>query len=195
MRFIGYIYTGFFFLIFSHWINNSKNIFIFFSSRNKSSSDSSTNFFNNFSQNIWLNKLLNCSFYIGDRIDELDRRIREIRLPKLVRRNLRPLSERKYYKANEWRIILLFIAYPILTNIFPDRFASIPIYFTNCIMKNYRLLNIWFIFFIKVSRSLSQTRWCNSYTMRCTYYAGTNRRSGTSFELFLRWFWNFIRWN
>lgn len=77
-----------------------------------------------------LSNLFYLSYFIGNQINELDRRIKKIQLPKLVRRNLRPLSEREYYKAHEWRVILLFIACPILTNILPERFESIAFYFT-----------------------------------------------------------------
>lgn len=68
------------------------------------------------------------SYYIGNQINELNRKILKIRLPKLIRRNLRPLSEREHYKASEWKIILLFIAYPLLMNILPDRWEIILIH-------------------------------------------------------------------
>lgn len=69
----------------------------------------------------YLKKKNNSSFYIGNHINELDRRMLEIKLPKLVRRNFRPLSERDYFKAHEWKFILLFVAHPILKDILPDR--------------------------------------------------------------------------
>lgn len=61
------------------------------------------------------------SFYVGHRIHDLDKRIKEIRGPKLIRRNFRPLAEREYYHAYEWKFILLFIARPILKGILPER--------------------------------------------------------------------------
>lgn len=64
---------------------------------------------------------LNFSYYVGHRIDELDQKIQTIKLPKLISRNFRPLSERKYFKAHEWKYILLFVAHPLLKDILPDR--------------------------------------------------------------------------
>lgn len=64
------------------------------------------------------------SYYIGNHIDELDRRMKQIQFPKLVRRNVRTFSERHYFKAHEWKIILLFVAYPILKDILPERYTK-----------------------------------------------------------------------
>lgn len=66
-------------------------------------------------------KILYSSYYIGNKIDEIDGRIQSIRLPKLIRRNLRSLKDRKYYKAHEWKYVLLFVAYPVLKDILPER--------------------------------------------------------------------------
>lgn len=62
------------------------------------------------------------SYYVGDKIDILDGRIRSIRFPKHIRRNLRSLKDRQYYKAHEWKFVLHFIAYPILKGILPERY-------------------------------------------------------------------------
>lgn len=72
-------------------------------------------------------KYRNESFYIGDRLHILDRRMNEIRMPRLIRRNLRPLSQREHYHAYEWKFILLFVAYPLLKGVLPDR------YFLTCL--------------------------------------------------------------
>lgn len=68
-----------------------------------------------------LQSSLRFRFYIGHQIDKLDQRMKEIKLPKLVGRNFRPLSERDYFKAHEWKFILLFVAYPLLKDILPER--------------------------------------------------------------------------
>lgn len=62
------------------------------------------------------------SYYIGDRLNILDQRIREIRMPNLIRRRFRPLSEREYYHAHEWKFFLLFLAYPIMKGVLPERY-------------------------------------------------------------------------
>lgn len=62
------------------------------------------------------------SFYIGDKLEISDRRIMEIRMPRLIRRNFRPLKEREYYHAYEWKFILLFVAYPILKGVLQERY-------------------------------------------------------------------------
>lgn len=61
------------------------------------------------------------SFYIGHLIDEIDRRVAQIQFPKQIRRNLRQFSEREYFKAHEWKNILLYVAYPVLNGILPTR--------------------------------------------------------------------------
>lgn len=61
------------------------------------------------------------SYFIGNHINELDKRLRMIKLPRIVSRTLRPLSERDYYKAYEWKYVMLFAAYPILHDILDNR--------------------------------------------------------------------------
>lgn len=47
-----------------------------------------------------------------------------IQLPRLVRRNFRPLSEHEYFKAHEWKHILLFVAIPLLKDLLPERYVN-----------------------------------------------------------------------
>lgn len=63
-----------------------------------------------------------CSFSVINQTERLDRIMQSLRLPNLIRRNLRPLSEREYYHAYEWKFILLFVAYPLLKDILPIRY-------------------------------------------------------------------------
>lgn len=63
------------------------------------------------------------SFYIGLEIDRINERLLEVKLPQQIKRNLRPLTERKHYKASEWRTLVLFVAMPILKDILPQRYA------------------------------------------------------------------------
>lgn len=68
-----------------------------------------------------VNVFLKFRYYIGNRITELNRKIQTIQLPKQIRRNFRPLSERDYYHAHEWKFILLFVAHPLLAGILSER--------------------------------------------------------------------------
>lgn len=52
---------------------------------------------------------------------EIDRKMLELKLPKSIRQNMRPLSEREYYHAHDWKFFFLFVAYPLLKDILPDR--------------------------------------------------------------------------
>lgn len=63
----------------------------------------------------------NFSFHIGHSIAEIDRRIMQIQLPKQIRRNFCPISEREHFHSTEWRNILLYAAYPMLKDILPQR--------------------------------------------------------------------------
>lgn len=72
---------------------------------------------------IWLNSSnRNEPYYIGNFLSELDKRLRELKLPRTVSRVLRPLSQRDYYKAYEWKYLLQFAAFPILDGILEERY-------------------------------------------------------------------------
>lgn len=86
-------------------------------------------------EQIFILIFLNYSYYIGHRIVELDQKMKAIKLPKLIRRNFRPLSEREYFKAHEWKFILLFVAYPLLKDILPERYEI-------CKFRKFILINI-----------------------------------------------------
>lgn len=49
--------------------------------------------------------------------------MKAIQLPKLIRRNLRPISEREFYHAHEWKFVMLFVAFPVLDGILPKRYS------------------------------------------------------------------------
>lgn len=65
------------------------------------------------------------SYYIGLKVNDVNRRISEIKLPTQLKRNLRPLSEKHFYKASEWRTLLLHVQ--VLSNILPDRYTHLMI--------------------------------------------------------------------
>lgn len=90
--------------------------------KNKRERYNNLNYLINFNFELFIFKLYsNCSYYIGNYISELDKRINSIQLPKSIRKNVRSLSERLYWKAHEWKYFLLFIVIPILRGILPDR--------------------------------------------------------------------------
>lgn len=63
------------------------------------------------------------SYFIGDRIDELNSKKKVLRLPNAIRRNFRSLSDRDYFHVHEWKFILLFVAVPLLKDILPERYS------------------------------------------------------------------------
>lgn len=62
-----------------------------------------------------------CSYYIGLKQDAINKRIIQIKLPQQMKRNLRQLSERRNFKASEWRTMGLYVGILILMDILPDR--------------------------------------------------------------------------
>lgn len=80
-------------------------------------------------------EVLNFSYYIGHRIGEIDRRLHSIQLPKFIRTNLRPMSEREFNHAHEWKFILLFVAYPVLNGILPERYIFIGNLIKQCLIN------------------------------------------------------------
>lgn len=65
-------------------------------------------------------------WYIGKEIDEVNRRLVKIKPPVEITRQdyrtPRSLTERKFWKASEWRAFLLFYSLPVLKGILPARF-------------------------------------------------------------------------
>ncbi|XP_062841554.1 uncharacterized protein LOC134300980 [Trichomycterus rosablanca] len=62
------------------------------------------------------------AWYIGKQIKEVDLRLVKIKPPVEITRTPRSMSERKFWKASEWRAFLLFYALPVLKGILPARF-------------------------------------------------------------------------
>lgn len=63
-------------------------------------------------------------WYIGNRIKELDARILKIRPHISFTRLPRPLSERSFWKATEWKFWLLYYGVPCLQNLLPERYLK-----------------------------------------------------------------------
>lgn len=69
---------------------------------------------------LWF--IVSCRFFIGNQITELDRRLNSIKLPRIVSRSMRSISESEYYKSYEWKYILLIVSYPLLHDILESRY-------------------------------------------------------------------------
>ncbi|KAL7379236.1 hypothetical protein ABVT39_024702 [Epinephelus coioides] len=61
-------------------------------------------------------------WYIGKQMKEVDLRLEKIKPPVEITRTPRSMSERKFWKASEWRAFLLFYVLPVLKGILPARF-------------------------------------------------------------------------
>ena len=61
-------------------------------------------------------------WYLGRRIEEVNRRLEQIKPPVEITRTPRSLNDRKFWKASEWRAFLLFYALPALKGILPAQF-------------------------------------------------------------------------
>lgn len=64
------------------------------------------------------------SWYIGKQIKEVDIRLETIKPPVEITRTPRSITDRKFWKASEWRAFLLFYALPSLKGILPARFVN-----------------------------------------------------------------------
>lgn len=72
---------------------------------------------------LWLDSTNKDSpWYIGKEINEIDRRLVKIKPPVEITRTPRSLTERKFWKASEWRAFLLFYSLPVLKGLLPARF-------------------------------------------------------------------------
>lgn len=63
-------------------------------------------------------------FYIGNKIDEVEKRMLSFRPPSSFSRYPRKLKEYKKYKANEWESLLLHYIYPALIGILPQAYLD-----------------------------------------------------------------------
>ena len=73
--------------------------------------------------NIWLDSANNGKpYYLGPHIEYIDDQLLTIRPPSEVRSLPRSLSERRFWKANEWRAILVLVSPVILQTVLPLRF-------------------------------------------------------------------------
>ncbi|XP_034143075.1 uncharacterized protein LOC117592904 [Esox lucius] len=61
-------------------------------------------------------------WYIGKKIEDVDLQLAKIKPPIEITRTPRSITERKFWKASEWRAFLLFYALPVLKGILPARF-------------------------------------------------------------------------
>ena len=62
-------------------------------------------------------------YYIGNNVDVINKRLQAIRPPSEIHRAPRPLSERRHWKASEWRAFL-FYGLVVLKGILPARYLN-----------------------------------------------------------------------
>lgn len=63
-------------------------------------------------------------YYIGQKVNKIDLNINQLKLPSNFKRNPRSITERKNWKANEWRQFLLYTSIGILYKILPFLFLK-----------------------------------------------------------------------
>ncbi|XP_072140998.1 uncharacterized protein [Dermacentor andersoni] len=72
---------------------------------------------------LWLS-CTGSSWYIGRHLKLVDARLRSLRPPIIFSRSGRPLSDRAYWKAAEWRSWLLFYCLPCVSSILPRAYVT-----------------------------------------------------------------------
>ena len=74
--------------------------------------------------NLWLDGKYSAEEYhlLPDQMRQIDSALCEIKPPSEVRRNPRPLSERAFWKATEWRAFLLLYSPVVMKDFLPRRF-------------------------------------------------------------------------
>nr|XP_054769803.1 uncharacterized protein LOC129277674 [Lytechinus pictus] len=75
---------------------------------------------------LWFASPAASDFYIGSKkmIKTIDQRLKPIKPPSFVARATRPISERKFWKASEWFMWLLFYSVPCLKGILPTQYFN-----------------------------------------------------------------------
>jgi hypothetical protein len=75
--------------------------------------------------NLWLDSRNHvASWYIGTKLDQLNSRMKNIRPPTNITRLPRSFSQRKFWKASEWRAFLIFYSLPVLNGILPTIYLA-----------------------------------------------------------------------
>ena len=72
-------------------------------------------------------------WYLGRHVAEIDRRLTGICPPSDVRRLPRPVKDRKFWKATEWRAWLLFYSIPVLSDVLPVKYLQHWLILVECI--------------------------------------------------------------
>ena len=75
---------------------------------------------------LWFGSRATSALYIGSKnlIMAIDQRLQSIKPPSFVPRAVRPISERKFWKASEWYMWLLFYSVPCLKGILPTLYLN-----------------------------------------------------------------------
>lgn len=74
---------------------------------------------------LWCNSENHQSpWYLGRSIPHIDKLLLKIKPPSNVSRTPRPIKERRYWKAYEWLMWLLYYSIPVLKGILPERYLN-----------------------------------------------------------------------
>lgn len=68
---------------------------------------------------LWLESTDKMPYFIGNRMQELNDRMKHIKPPSSISRRPRSMKDYKMWKANEWRAFLLYYSLPCLVGILP----------------------------------------------------------------------------
>ncbi len=61
-------------------------------------------------------------WYIGRHVEEINKRLKLFRPPNYIHRLARPITERKFWKASEWRNFLIFYSLIVMKGILPQKY-------------------------------------------------------------------------
>lgn len=62
-------------------------------------------------------------YSLAKHLPEIDKRLETMKMPRIVSRSFRPMSQREYFHAYEWKYLLQFAAYPMLHDLLEGRFV------------------------------------------------------------------------
>lgn len=72
-------------------------------------------------------------YYIGRKIDEIDKRLLQIRTPQEIGRKPKTLRERKFYKANELKSFLLHYGSAVFNGVLPEDYLNHFMVLSDCV--------------------------------------------------------------
>ncbi|CAF0957142.1 unnamed protein product [Brachionus calyciflorus] len=102
----------------SNWIKIPENVFLDY--MHLSCIDTFKKIFNSFSDRSNWQK----NFYLGKVINFIEKRQMDVKLPSEIKRKIRPISEKFYYKTNEFRTITFYLPFGIFKGLLIDKYFN-----------------------------------------------------------------------